>query len=165
MKIGLRRIIELFSLLTLLLTTQACAETQLERERRLVQKAIELSSAACAIYPAIKELEACVDKVTRKILADRNLTPEQVDAAIRAQEAASATKHPGRASDVMRTKKQLRERALVYKLMDIIDTACAIPPAITEFEPCMEKAFRSIFSSRDPHSEYLSAEAYEGFVK
>lgn len=165
MKVNLRRAIKFFAISALFSATVACAETPLEHEISLTQKAIDLTSAACEIYPAIKTTDECVDKVVRKILADRDQSTEQVEQLIREQATTASAKHPQKFTDRLQPEEYLHQRALVYKLLDLIRTACTIPPAVTSFDECMDKSYHSILSSRDPHSGYMNAEEARDFRK
>lgn len=165
MKIILRRFAQLFSVITLLVATQACAESQLEHESYLLQKAVNLSGEACAIYPSINDVDVCLERVVLKILTDRDVSPERASEIIREQAAASAAKHPPKMGDVLRSKEEIHQRMLVYKLVDIIRTACATPPVIADIDECMDKAYHSILSSRDPHSGYLNAVETEEYQR
>ncbi len=148
-----------FVIASVLFSVQACAQTTPEEEEILLQKAISLNVEACEIYPAIRNLDVCVDKVARKILADRDVKPERIDEILRDQAAAYSAKFPkNNFTDKFRSKNVLQQRGLITKLISTIHTGCAIPPAITDFELCMDKAFHSILSSRDPHSGYMNLE-------
>ncbi len=156
MKKYLCRVLALFFLTVFSLANHAFAETAIEHEGHLSQKAILLNSATCTIYPAIEDVDVCVDKVVRKILADRDLKPDRISEIIREQASASSVKHPAKFSDIIRTQKQLHDRVLVYKLLDIIRIACDTPPAITDIDLCMDSAYHSILSARDPNSRYMN---------
>ncbi len=156
MKNNLLCAVRLSAVFILLAVTQACAQTPAERAGILSLKAISLTSATCNIYPAMSDVPACVDKVVRKILIDRDVNPERTEELIREQAAAAPTKHPPKFRDLLRSKEQLAQRVHVYKLLDIIDAACAVPPAITDFEKCMDAAYHSILTARDPHSAYFN---------
>jgi C-terminal peptidase prc len=166
MKNILRLMSKLFVIATLLVGIQASAETPAQHDDRLLQKAIGLIVVACEIYPAINDLDACVDNVVRKFLADLDVAPEHITKIIRDQAAGYSAKYPpNNLPDKFLTKRALRDRMLVNKLVDIIRAGCAIPPAITDFNLCMDKVYHSILSSRDPHSRYLNPEEAQEYER
>lgn len=156
----------LFAIASLLIGIQACARTPAEHEQRLLQKTLDLSVEACKIYPAINDLGVCVDKIVRKILADRDVIPERAEEIILKQAAAYAEKYPpNNIADRSLSAEVLQGRLLINKVIDITSTACTLPPAITDFELCMDKVYHSILSVRDQNSVYFNAKEVNEFFE
>lgn len=131
MTINLRRCIEFSSLFTLFFATHVSAQI-LQNDESYLLKAFHLTSTACAIYPAISDDNACMEKVLRKILVDRGIPTRQSEKVIREQYGSS------------------------HRLKSVIRIACEAPPRITDTYSCMDAVYHSILSSRDPHSQYFS---------
>ena len=56
----------------------ACSASRTDG-KELIKKAVELTVAACEIYPALTNLDTCIDKVSRNILKSRGVKPERIE--------------------------------------------------------------------------------------
>lgn len=150
MKIILRHGMRLCALFAVIFASHACAQTPIEHEEALLRKALQLTDSACTIYPVIADTLSCMDTVLLKILKDRGIAREKALQIIR--EEGTATPEPG----------------FARKLGEVIRIACAAPPVLSDINACMDKAYHSILSSRDPHSEYFNqteAKKYRQFMR
>ena len=129
----------------------------------LYVKAFTFTKLACNIYPAITNIDICFDKVVRKILSERDVDTELQDEMFHQLDATDLVRHPAQPGDELLTESQLQSRAYAQRLFDVIDVSCAKDPAITDFTLCMDKAFHSILSSRDPHSGYMNVEESDAY--
>ncbi len=161
MKLPILRHLGFLGIIFLSVGGTACAEPVSEAMQ--LQKAINLTEVACTIYPAIKSVDVCVDKVARKILIDRDVKKGRVDEIIRDQEASASALHKRTFRNFFQTREELDMERNIRKLVDIIGTACAIPPAITDQSACMDQVYHSILSSRDPNSTYFNQEEWAQF--
>jgi carboxyl-terminal processing protease len=160
MKTNLRRFISFVVGLFLFSTVTVEAETITSEEGRLWEKAAALIGVACSIYPAIADIDQCADKVVRGILAYRTKTPKQLETLMDGLKARAFVRQQVLLGDVFRDAKRSHERELLDQIVDAIQTSCALPPAVTDFALCMDKAYHGILSSRDPHSRYMNEEEF-----
>ena len=127
---------------------------------KLWEKVMSLSGTACMIYPAIEDLDLCVNKVVRGILAARVKAPDQLAQVLSELNAKASARRESMLGLGFVSAKELYQRHLIYRVVDAIETSCALPPALTDFDECMDTTFHSILSSRDPHSRYLNEEEF-----
>jgi len=159
MNMNLRRLIALsaFAFAFSFSVSAAEARTATSDDTRLWEKAAELTGAACRIYPAIENLDQCLDKVVHGIFANRTKTPKQLEALMHELKVRIAARRSIFGGD---GGVEQHERELLYQMVDAIEISCAAPPALTDFALCMDAAYHGILSSRDPHSRYMNAEEF-----
>jgi carboxyl-terminal processing protease len=168
MKTNLRRVCLLF-VLTFFLSMSGAALAapgiknveKLKEDTRPTNKVLALVSVACNIYPAITDLDECVDKAVHGILAVRGVKLERQDEIIRAQKVRGSARY----RTFIGTPDKRHQIALAHQVMDVIEVSCGLPPAITDMDSCMDMAYHGIFVSRDAHSGYLSKGEAEKFFQ
>lgn len=160
MKVYLRRFAAFAVCAFLFSSVAAEARLVTTEQAKLWEKAATLTGVACRIYPAIEDLDQCVDKVVRGILVQRTKTRKQVEMLVGELKARALLRYQALPGDVRHEAVQQHERELIYRIVDAINVSCARPPAITDFSLCMDSAFHGILSSRDPHSRYMNAEEF-----
>lgn len=135
----------------------ACSASRTDG-KELIKKAVELTVAACEIYPALTDLDTCVDKVSRNILKSRGVKPERIEEIFREQKIAEEDYVRTMPVDPIRTPEMQTLRVAMIKVIDVIIASCMIEPMISNLDDCFDNAYHAILSSRDPHSGYMNKE-------